>query len=70
MAAEDRPTRAVLTGPVEHWCQYPGCKKWGGWGNERGTGETDWFCYEHRPVQREHAAHIGPYIRLDQSGHR
>jgi hypothetical protein len=48
--------RAALTGPVEHWCQRPGCKKWGGWGYERGRGETDWFCYEHRPESRQDAA--------------
>jgi hypothetical protein len=35
-------------GPVEHYCQHPGCKAWGGWGYSRAGGVIDWRCYEHR----------------------
>jgi hypothetical protein len=35
------------TGIFEHFCDHPGCKKWGGWGFSRGKA-TIWFCSEHR----------------------
>lgn len=35
---------------VEHWCQHPGCKKWGSFGYDRGKGSADWWCGEHRPI--------------------
>jgi hypothetical protein len=59
MSDIDSTRKPALTGPVEHYCQHPGCKLWGGWGYERSRGETDWYCYEHRPdvyrneIQRE-----------------
>lgn len=34
----------------DHWCQHPGCKKWGSFGYDRGKGATDWWCMEHRPA--------------------
>jgi hypothetical protein len=33
-------------------------KKWGGWGYERSRGETDWFCYEHRPEKAMPPRHV------------
>jgi len=33
----------------EHWCQHPGCKRWGSFGYDRGKGTIDWWCAEHRP---------------------
>jgi hypothetical protein len=38
---------APPAGIFEHFCEHPGCQKWGGWGYPRGRGTT-WFCYEHR----------------------
>ncbi|MBB3288145.1 MULTISPECIES: hypothetical protein [unclassified Rhizobium] len=32
----------------EHYCEYPDCKAWGGFGYDIGKGETKWFCFEHR----------------------
>lgn len=32
-----------------HYCEHPGCKKWGGFGYAIGKGEPNWFCFEHRP---------------------
>lgn len=33
----------------EHWCEHPGCKKWGGYGFARlKTDVSRWYCYEHR----------------------
>ena len=34
-------------GIVEHYCEHPGCRQWGGWGFPRGR-RTVWFCYAHR----------------------
>lgn len=42
------PARAPHTGIVEHLCEHPGCRKWGGWGYSRPRTETRWFCYEHK----------------------
>jgi hypothetical protein len=36
-------------GLYEHYCEHPGCEKWGGFGF--GTIKTEpprWFCFEHR----------------------
>jgi len=43
----EEPIRAP-TGIIEHWCEYPGCKKWGSFGEPHGK-ETLWYCGEHRP---------------------
>ncbi|MFC0804798.1 MULTISPECIES: hypothetical protein [Sinorhizobium] len=32
-----------------HYCEYPGCAKWGGFGYAAGKDEPRWFCFEHRP---------------------
>lgn len=32
----------------EHYCEHPGCKKWGGFGFARGGDESEWFCWEHQ----------------------
>ncbi|RUV55848.1 hypothetical protein EOA88_35590 [Mesorhizobium sp. M5C.F.Ca.IN.020.14.1.1] len=42
-------TERTPAGLFEHWCQHPGCAKWGQRGFARGgKGESVWFCYEHR----------------------
>jgi hypothetical protein len=49
----DEPTRStdapirVPAGIIEHWCEHPGCKKWGSLGFPRGK-LTAWFCGEHK----------------------
>lgn len=33
-----------------HWCEHPGCAKWGGWGFSRSKAEKpNWHCWEHYP---------------------
>ncbi len=41
----DQPPRR--TGIVEHWCDHPGCKRWGCFGHQTRYG-TLWLCLEHR----------------------
>lgn len=45
-AAPVRPRNP--NGIYEHYCENPGCKKWGGWGFAVGKNPPHWFCYEHR----------------------
>ncbi|THK34031.1 hypothetical protein EHS39_32785 [Ensifer sp. MPMI2T] len=33
----------------EHYCEHPGCTKWGGFGFAVGKAAANWFCIEHRP---------------------
>ncbi|WP_373413859.1 hypothetical protein [Ensifer aridi] len=33
----------------EHYCEHPGCNKWGGFGFAVGKSEPTWFCFGHRP---------------------
>ncbi len=40
--------RPMDTVHVNHYCEHPGCRTWGGFGYDIGKGETKWFCYEHR----------------------
>ncbi len=44
--AGSKPEEPVHT---EHYCQHPGCKRWGSFGHERGRGQTEWWCGQHRP---------------------
>ncbi|MDW9775129.1 hypothetical protein GOA89_25540 [Sinorhizobium meliloti] len=37
------------SGPYVHYCEHPGCPKWGGFGFTVGRSEPNWFCFEHRP---------------------
>ena len=43
------------TGPYVHYCERPGCTKWGSFGFAVGRAEPNWFCSEHRPEWK-----IGP----------
>ncbi|MGN7749704.1 hypothetical protein [Sinorhizobium sp. 22678] len=36
-------------GPYVHYCEHPGCTKWGSFGFAVGRGEPNWFCSEHQP---------------------
>ncbi len=45
--AAPQPERRTPAGVVEHWCEHPGCGKWGGFGFLR-HGVTVWYCFEHR----------------------
>jgi hypothetical protein len=31
----------------EHWCEHPGCKRWGCFGFQRGYN-ISWYCGDHR----------------------
>ncbi len=40
---------AASAGIYEHWCEHPGCTKWGGWGYSINKHTPPrWFCWEHR----------------------
>ena len=45
LQADTRPPAPVH---FEHWCEEPGCNRWGSLGYEIGRGETRWFCFEHK----------------------
>ncbi|WP_421445424.1 hypothetical protein [Agrobacterium tumefaciens] len=33
-----------------HYCEHPGCKKWGGFGYSRSKAEkSTWHCWAHYP---------------------
>lgn len=45
--ADSEPVRKP--GPiVEHWCEHPGCIKWGSFGFANGKEAPRWFCGDHR----------------------
>lgn len=48
-------------GPYVHYCEHPGCTKWGGFGFAVGRSEPNWFCFEHRPEWK-----IAPMRSSDQ----
>jgi hypothetical protein len=50
-------------GIIEHWCDHPGCKRWGCFGFPTRVG-TSWFCGEHRgdPVTP-----LGPGMTADEN---
>jgi hypothetical protein len=46
----EEPVR-VPTGLFTHYCEHPGCGKWGSFGEPYGK-ETRWYCGEHRESDR------------------
>ncbi|WP_181150081.1 hypothetical protein [Ensifer aridi] len=49
MSDEGGADRRNDTALYEHYCEHPGCEKWGGFGFAVGKSEPAWFCFEHRP---------------------
>ncbi|WP_325052642.1 hypothetical protein [Sinorhizobium meliloti] len=49
MSDEAGSTGRKETALHQHWCEHPGCKKWGSFGFAAGKAEPRWFCMEHRP---------------------
>lgn len=45
----DDRTSTAPKAPVhfEHYCEHPGCERWGSFGKERGRGVTEWRCGRH-----------------------
>ncbi|MGH0263283.1 hypothetical protein NKY45_17615 [Sinorhizobium meliloti] len=37
------------SGPYVHYCEHPGCTRWGSFGFAVGRGDPNWFCSEHQP---------------------
>lgn len=50
MSDEVGASKKTDNGPVTHLCEYPDCRKWGGFGFASGKAAPNWFCFEHRPV--------------------
>jgi hypothetical protein len=52
----DEPIRVTIpanenerpAGIHEHWCEHPGCNRWGSFGYGIGR-DIRWLCGEHRP---------------------
>ncbi len=46
---------AAPAGIYEHYCEHPGCKRWGGWGFAA-TKSTPprWYCSEHKAEGERH----------------
>jgi hypothetical protein len=43
-------TAVIDTRPIEHWCEWPGCKEWGAHGRHeltRDGWEEHWRCGPH-----------------------
>jgi len=39
---------------VNHWCEHPGCDRWGGFGRSNSRNEpSKWWCSEHYPYWGE-----------------
>jgi len=56
---------------VNHWCEHPGCKKWGGYGHAKSKAEKPvWMCwqhFQHKPNQEKHeAAEIAASLGFDR----
>lgn len=46
--------RAEPSGIHEHYCEHPGCEKWGGLGYSRMKEAPRWFCHEHKSEGERH----------------
>lgn len=45
-----RPDQQAVTpsGIFEHWCERPGCEKWGAYGYQIGKQKARYYCLDHR----------------------
>ena len=45
----DEHRQSTPAGIWEHYCEHPGCKRWGAYGYQVGRQTpAHWFCLEHR----------------------
>ncbi|GCA49439.1 hypothetical protein KGO5_01885 [Sinorhizobium sp. KGO-5] len=49
MSDEQGAVRQKDSSVYVHYCEHPGCKKWGSFGFSFGKEEPQWFCAEHQP---------------------
>ncbi len=49
MADESRTAEAGAGIHEDHYCEHPGCKRWGCYGFEQDRLMAKWFCREHQP---------------------
>lgn len=53
MADENKTKQSAAGGIVEHLCEHPGCKVWGGFGYMPSKAVPPrWWCWEHYPYQQ------------------
>jgi hypothetical protein len=72
----DETTGTPPAAPVhfDHYCDYPGCVKWGAFGNKRGHGITEWRCVE--PLAADYwdgalqPAKLSDLAQRNKSGHQ
>jgi transcription elongation factor Elf1 len=61
MTDDSRTSQPEASFHVNHWCEQPGCKAWGGFGFQRARVEKPvWKCWEHnehKPEASEENAH-------------
>ncbi len=51
MTIDDRTDTHPHT-PEEHWCEHPGCVKWGGFGYAPSkVAPMRWYCWPHYPYK-------------------
>jgi hypothetical protein len=48
MSDEEGAARHTDSDLYVHYCEHPGCTKWGAFGFAHGKTEPNWFCFEHR----------------------
>ena len=50
MSDERTPTHPAPPVHFEHWCEEPGCNKWGSLGYSPNKAiPSRWWCFEHFP---------------------
>ncbi|WP_234842352.1 hypothetical protein RWA01_33460 (plasmid) [Sinorhizobium meliloti] len=49
MSDEQGAVRQRDSSVYVHYCEHPGCTKWGSFGFAAGQSELNWFCFEHQP---------------------
>lgn len=52
LPADNQDPRRTPAGVIEHWCEHPGCRKWGCFGYASGRETPRWFCGDHAPDRR------------------
>lgn len=53
-------------GPYVHYCEHPGCRKWGSFGFTVGRSEPNWFCLSIGPIGKPARSLRRRWLREEQ----
>jgi hypothetical protein len=67
MSDEARESRGEMI-HGDHFCEFPGCAKWGSHGYDVHPTATQWFCYTHRWLDYRQGVGLRSFFEDEAAG--